>query len=172
MARSALEGIEVRFAASSATPQSLALVRPEGSRTFYRDLKDTLEVPSPSTDFVEFSAGCMAVLMSNVTWTCALLPLALEAGLPILTDVHDIQGLNNPCAQDYFRAATLLFFSAERLEDLVTTLHTLLERFSMRLVVAGLGSRGALLLERGGEVRHQTAFPVNVLSTGGAGDAL
>ena len=170
--RSALGGVQVRFAASSATPQSLALVRADGSRTFYRDPKDTLDAPSPSTDFVEQSAGCAAVLMSNVAWTRALLPLALEASLPILTDVHDIRDLDNPYDQDYFRAAEVLFLSAEQLEDPEATLHTLLERFSMRLIVAGWGARGALLLERGSALLHQSAFERPVLSTGGAGDAL
>ena len=170
--RAALEGIEVCFSPSSATPQSLALVRPDGSRTFYRDLKDTMGTAAPTTDFLNLITGCAAVLMTNINWTRPLLPLALEVGLPILTDVQDLRDLHNPYDQDYFRAADLLFLSAEHLEDPATVMESVLERFPARLVVAGWGQRGALLLERGGELYHQPAFPVGVLSTGGAGDTL
>ena len=51
-------------------------------------------------------------------------------------------------------------------------MQALQERHSTRLIVAGLGRLGALLLECGGEIHHQPAFPVPVASQGGAGDTL
>ena len=48
LVRPALSGVHVTFAPSARTPQSLAIVREDGSRVFHRDLGGTLRRGHPS----------------------------------------------------------------------------------------------------------------------------
>ena len=171
--RLGFDGIDACFAPTRVTPHTLALVRPDGTHTFYRDPGDTPDDPAPVTEFSNLLPGCVAALMTNVGWTRGLLPLARRAGLPILTDVQNIAALDNPYDAPYFAAADVLMLSAERLTDRAAFLRELLNRSQARLIVAGLGHEGALLLERGMDsLHHQPAFPVQTAHQGGAGDAL
>lgn len=173
LVRLSFGGIDATFAPTRVTPQTLALVRPGGTHTFYRDPGDTPDDVAPVAEFSNLLPGCVAAVMTNVGWTRGLLPVARQAGLPILTDVQDIAALDNPYDAPYFAAADVLMLSAERLKDRTAFLQELLNRSQARLIVAGLGREGALLLERGtGSLHHQPAFPVQTVHQGGAGDAL
>ncbi len=173
LVRARLGGVETRFVPTRSTPQTLALVRPDRMHTFYRDPGDTPEAPAPAAEFLEMLPGCAAALLTNVGWTCELLPVAQRAGAAILTDLQDIDGLDNPYDVPYFAAADVLLLSAERLAAPAELLYELMNRSRAALLVAGLGQEGALLLERGVDgVQHQPAFPVQAVHQGGAGDAL
>lgn len=172
VARLAMAGAETHFVPTSETPQSLVTLRPDGQHRFYRDLGDTPTAAAPKAMFQDLVAGCSAALLTNIGWTRELLPLAQAARLSILTDVQDIRGPDHPYDQAYFAAADVLFLSAEHLPDPATTMQALQERHSTRLIVAGLGRLGALLLDCGSEILHQPAFPVPIASQGGAGDTL
>ncbi|CAM3681833.1 Sugar or nucleoside kinase, ribokinase family [Deinococcus saxicola] len=173
LVRARLGGIETRFVPTRVTPQTLALVRPDGTHTFYRNPGATADAPAPITEFLEMLPGCPAALLTNVGWTRELLPLARRAGVPILTDVQSIAGLDNPYDAPYFAAADVLLLSAEHLSDPAALMRGLLNRSPARLVMAGLGEAGALLLERAVDgFHHQPAFPVQAVHRGGAGDAL
>lgn len=164
--------VEAHFAATGHTPLSLALVGPDGQHTFHRDLKDTPQAAAPVHAFESLCSGCSATILTNIGWTRDLLPIARAASLPILVDVQDIPGPDDPYNAPYFAAADVLFLSAARLRDPAATLRELSTRFPARLLVAGLGEQGALLLERGQDVQHQPAFPVDAVYYGGAGDTL
>ncbi|QLG13274.1 carbohydrate kinase family protein (plasmid) [Deinococcus sp. D7000] len=171
--RSRFNGVEAHFVTTRVTPQTLALVRPDGRHTFYRDPGDTPDAPAPTAEFSSLLPGCAAVLMTNVGWTRDLLPVARQAALPMLTDVQNIAALDSPYDAPYFAAADVLLLSAERLTNPAAFARELLNRSSARLIVAGLGHEGALLLERGSDqLHHQAAFPVQAVHQGGAGDAL
>lgn len=171
--RSRFGGVDAQFVATRITPQTLALVRPDGTHTFYRDPGDTPEAPSPTAEFSTLLPGCAAVLMTNVGWTRDLLPVARSAAVPILTDVQNIAALDHLYDAPYLAAANVLLLSAERLTNPAAFVRELLHRSSARWIVAGLGREGALLLERGSDhIHHQAAFPVQAVHQGGAGDAL
>lgn len=171
--RQTLQGIDTHFTPAQATPQSLALIRPDGTHTYYRDLKDTPEQIAPRAEFQAALEGCAAVLLGNIGWTRDLLPLARQAGIPVITDAQDISGLDDAYHQPYFQGAEVLLFSAARLNQPIQTLLALPQRSAAQLFIATLGDRGALLLERHSRtIHHQRAFPVQAVFHGGAGDAL
>ena len=172
LVRAAFADVDARFLPASATPQSLALVSADGAHAFYRDLKGLEDAPAPLEAARALLPGCAAALMTNVGWTRELLPLARAARVPILTDVQDLRGLDNPYDAPYFAAADVLLLSAAHLPDPAALLRALPGRSPARVLIAGLGVGGALLLERGGEVSHQPAFPAGASFAGGAGDTL
>ena len=172
LVRNAFPGVDVHFAPTASTPQSLAVVRQDGQHSFYRDLKDTPQAPAPVEVFRSALNGCAAALLTNIGWTRELLPVARAAGVPIVTDVQDIHDLSNRYDAPYFAHADVLFLSAAHLRDPAGTLRELAGLSPARLLITGLGESGALLLERGREVHWQPAFAVEAKLRGGAGDAL
>ncbi|THF88896.1 carbohydrate kinase family protein [Deinococcus sp. KSM4-11] len=171
--RQELDGIEWHAMPVRATAQTLALVRPDGRHTFYRDIKGNEQADTPVAAFRAALPGCGAALLTNIGWTRDLLPVARAAGVPIQTDVHEISSVDAPYDQPYLDAADVLLFSAARLTDPAGFLLALRECCRAHVIIAGLGEGGALLLERGADrVHHQPAFRVVATHRGGAGDAL
>ena len=160
------------FSAAS-TAQTLALVRPGGEHTFYRDGKGNHDLLAPQAAFQALLPGSAAALLTNIGWTRGLLPIARAAGIPIVTDVHNLAGLDHPYDQPYFEAADVLLLSAARLADPAAFVQALAGRTGANVIVAGLGEAGALRYERVvAGVYHQPAFAAEPVHLGGAGDAL
>ena len=173
LVRAELLEIDLHVFSAASTAQTLALVQPGGEHTFYRDGKGNHDLPAPCEVFRALLPDSAAALLTNIGWTRGLLPLARAAGIPIVTDVHDLTGLDHPYDQPYFEAADVLMLSAARLADPAAFVQALADRTRATLIVAGLGEAGALLYERGvGGVHHQPAFTVEAVHRGGAGDAL
>lgn len=161
------------FHVGARTGQSLVLSNASGARHVHTDVGGVASAAYPPELFDVALAGCDLTVLTNIDYTRPLLERAVAAGVPISTDLHAIQNLDNPYDQDYLAAASLLFFSGECLPNPLETVATLRRRFDPELAVVGLGEQGALLSERGRETVHVFAFSVaNILSTVGAGDAM
>lgn len=157
------------------TPQSVILYDAHGQRHALVDLKNVLEQPYPADRFVDAARGCAALILSNIAYCRALLPVAHTLELPIATDVHTLTDLDDPYNLPFLRAASVLFMSGERLpEPPEAWARRVLDRFGAQIVVIGLGERGALLARRAEDsIVHVPAVTTRpVVSTGGAGDAL
>jgi acarbose 7IV-phosphotransferase len=156
------------------TAQSVILYDGDGARAIHTDLKDIQERLYPTARFEAALDGCAAAIVGNINFSRPLLGLARTMGIPVITDLHALEDLENPYDRDFLEAAQVVFFSHERLhEPPETVARELLERFGAGLVVVGLGSRGALLVVRDEPVRLVPAANLRpVVSTVGAGDSL
>lgn len=159
----------------SATPQSVILVAPDGSRQIHCDLKDIQDTAYPADDCNSLLQGCEAVVACNINFSRPLLRRAAERRLLLASDVHVLADFDDAYNRDYLAASDILFLSHEKLP--VSPLHAVQElrqRYQPRIIVIGLGAEGALLAERGHIPLHQPAPPLQrpVVNTVGAGDAL
>lgn len=173
----ATDGMDDQFVAGQVahTPQSVGLYDSTGQRSFFTDLKDVLEQAYDPRLFQAAIQGCDLLVMTNVAYNRALLPLAKEAGVPIVTDVQAINQFDDLYNQPFMEAADILFMSGERLpQPPKQWAEAVMARFNPSLLVIGLGPHGALLAEREtGRTTHIAAVtPRPVVNTGGAGDAL
>jgi len=157
-----------------ATAQSVILYDGDGRRQINVDLKDIQERRYPAGRFRAAAAGAGAFVLCNINFNRELLPPARETGKPVLTDVHTLSDPADAYNADFMSAADALFLSDERLwAPPAEAARELSERYGCRVVVVGLGAKGALLLEKG---RSPVTVPAvrarKVVSTIGAGDAL
>lgn len=158
----------------SGTPQSVVLVAPDGSRQIMTDLKDIAKCPYPPTSFGRALRGVEMALLTNAPFVAPLLEIAVQAGIPVLTDLHVVERLDNPYDAPWLAAADFLFASAEGWHGAPEAMaQGLMERSRARVVVLGMGARGAMLLERGAVPMIVPAWSGGrVRNTTGAGDTL
>jgi len=177
--RSALhkEGINSGFVieAAAQTAQSVILYAPDGKRQIFVDLKDIQHQAYPLRLFEEAVPGCDLLALCNINFSRPFLPPARQAGIPIATDVHTINDLEDDYNRDFMEAAQILFMSDEWLpvppEEWA---RQIMDRYPAEIVVIGLGDQGALLAVRSDHFIQR--FPAvqtrPVVNTIGAGDAL
>lgn len=176
MLRGAIEGriAEPVLLGCDQTPQSTVLYDAGGRRKIYTDLKDMQERSVPAEVFARY-ADADAFCLCNINFARSLLPLAKAAGKPVFTDVHCLSDVRDAYNRDFMAQSDVLFLSDENIrgreEDFVRQLAA---EYPCRIIVVGMGGRGALLYERG-----TGAFTVSpavytrpVVNTVGAGDAL
>lgn len=162
-----------RFAPCKETPQSVVLYDSDGKRRVYTDLKDLQEQSLPEelyADIGDFDACCLC----NINFSRPLLEKAKSAGVPVFTDVHCLSDIRDEYNADFMRYADVLFLSNEHImdreEDFVRQLS---HEYPCQIIAVGMGSKGALLYERGNGFTMIPAVQTRqVVNTVGAGDAL
>ena len=155
------------------TPASVVLHEESGRRQVYSDLKDIQETDYPFQP--ELLNGIQLVTACNIRFNYPLLTLAQEHGIPIATDVHVLQDPDDAYNRPFLSAAEILFLSDERIPgDYWTFLREIRSRYGTRILVLGMGAKGALLLEQDQEdPLYLPAHNIGgVVNTVGAGDAL
>lgn len=168
-------GTEYICSASKATAQSVILYDEKGKRSIYCDLTDNQEQSFDEEIFRKSSQDSDVVVLCNINYTRNLIPLAKEMGLTIATDVHCLWNVNDEYNRDYIKGADILFLSNEnfigREEEFLKELK---EVSSAKIIVVGMGSKGALLYTR--DNNSFKVFPAvytrEVVNTIGAGDSL
>lgn len=165
---------DCRIAPCKETPQSVVLFDQNGRRRVYTDLKDMQELKLParvSADFDSFDGFCLC----NINYSRHLLDQAKRTGKPVFCDVHCLSDIHDAYNADFMRAADVLFLSNEafigREQDFVKNVA---DEYPCGIIVVGMGSKGAMLYERGCD-RFTTVSAVKtreVRNTVGAGDAL
>ena len=158
----------------TATPRSVVLVAPDGSRMVSTDLRDMPDARYPLERFRVALAGASWAVVTNIGFARPLLAVAREAGVPIAADVQAIDDLHDAYNAEWMAAADVLFCSHERLpmapEAWATAVH---DTYGCRIVVVGMGADGALVKVAGQPARQVPAVaPRGVISTAGAGDTL
>jgi acarbose 7IV-phosphotransferase len=160
---------------SSATAQSVILYDPDGRRQIHVDLKDIQELCYPETVARKALAGCDLAVLCNINFSRNIIKLAQESGAPIATDVHALADIDDPYNRDFLDAADILFLSDEALTGPPESVaQALLAKYGVKILVIGLGKKGALLAVReSGFITHYPAVITRtVVNTIGAGDAL
>ena len=162
-------------AAVDQTAQSVILYDRTGRRQIHTDLKDIQEQAYPAAAFRAAARDADLLVLCNINYSRAFLPLGKELGKPLATDVHAIADLDDAYNRDFMAHADILFMSHERLPVLPAAwARDVTARYAPAVLVIGLGAEGALLTGR--DVPGVTVVPAvttrPVVSTVGAGDAL
>ena len=157
------------------TPASAVLYDPNGRRQIYCDLKDIQEQSIDIAEAEPDLAWCDAAVLCNIGFNRGLIKRAKELGALTATDVHVLCDIEDDYNRGFMENADILFLSDEGLpcapEDFIRRLY---ERYHSRVIVIGMGAKGALLLDGGlGEMCLVPAYSGSrVVNTVGAGDAL
>ncbi|HNW34311.1 MAG TPA: carbohydrate kinase family protein [Candidatus Ozemobacteraceae bacterium] len=156
------------------TAHSAILVDREGRRQINLDLRKMQESVFPVDRFAAAARDADIAVLCNINFSRPLLFEARKLGKVIAADLHALGSLDDEYNRDWLENADILFMSHENLpcspEEFAGEL---LERFSTRLLVIGLGGDGAMLAGRDQEPKRFPAItPRPVVNTIGAGDAL
>jgi len=157
------------------TAQSVILYEMEGRRQIHTDLKDIQQQAYPLQKCKKAIETCDLAVICNINFARSLLAVARDAGKLIATDVHALVSLDHDYNQDYMHAADILFMSDEKLpEPLEDVAWEILNRFPTKILVIGMGKKGALLAVRedGFIGRYEAVKTRKVVNSIGAGDAL
>lgn len=157
------------------TPASVILFDPEGKRQVYCDLKDIQEQMLDPDDMTDAIAGVEAAALCNINFNRKLIRKAREMNKLTATDVHVLSNIEDDYNRDFMENADILFLSDEGLpcdaEEFIQRLH---ERYHSRIIVVGMGAKGALLFDS--DANLMKLIPAytagKVVNTVGAGDAL
>ena len=157
------------------TPTSVILFDPEGKRQVYCDLKDIQEQMLRPEDMSDVLAEADAAALCNINFNRALIKKARQMHKLTATDVHVLDNVENDYNRDFMENADILFLSDEGLpcshEDFIRQLH---ERYHNRVIVIGMGAKGALLLDSAEKrlINVPAYDKAKVVNTVGAGDSL
>jgi len=171
------EGIAHRFVYRELkqTPVTVALYDEEGRRQIYCDLKD---IQDKSMDFSRVEAAVKdsdAVVLCNTNFNRPLLKKVKRMNKLIASDVHVLHDSDDSYNKEFMEYADILFLSDEQLPcDVEHFMVEMKKKYSAKIIVIGLGCKGALLYERSKDSIYRfDAAPVDkVVNTLGAGDAL
>lgn len=155
------------------TPRSVVLHAPDGRRQINTDLDGALTTSFDASLFASEVAGADAAVLGNLDFSRPFLPIARDLGVPVVVDLQDVAGPDNPYDQD-FLAADILVMSHERLTSPPHEfLRDLSARSTARLMVLTLGAAGSLALTADDTGPwHTPAMDVGPLAnTTGAGDS-
>ena len=157
------------------TPVSTVLYDPQGKQQIYCDLKDIQEQSiQASTVLSELNDSELAVLC-NINFNRELIKKARQNGVLTATDVHVLSDINDEYNRDFMENADILFLSDEMLPCAANEFIQQIEnRFHNRIIVIGMGEKGAMLLDS--DTKEISLIPayhnIKIVNTIGAGDAL
>ncbi|MEU4148996.1 adenosine kinase [Streptomyces sp. NPDC026659] len=154
------------------TKRAVNLVGPDGRRLSLYDTSRAHPDDRFPAEVLRPLASAARHVHVTITHPCAeALPLLLETGVPLSTDLHDWDG-ENPYHEPFALAADLVFLSATALSDPESTMRHIVKHGRARTVVVTAGAEGAYLLSDGEPTHIPTAVPpAPVTDSNGAGDA-
>ncbi len=171
----ACDGIDLSgvFIDPAGAARSVNIVYPDGRRKNFYDGKGHMTLQPNLEQCRAVFRGARLAHFNIPNWARQLLPVAREEGLTVAVDLQDIVAPDDPYRRDFIEQADILFFSAANFADPSDLIRRLLAGRADRIVVCGMGSRGAGL----GTVEGLRFFPPvdlpeRVIDTNGAGDAL
>lgn len=118
--------------------------------------------------FQKLAVDAAAVVMDLSATSRALLPVAVDSGAPIWTDIHDYDGKAD-FQVPFIDAADYIFMNADGMPDPRPFMRARVEA-GASAIICTLGAEGAIAHDSGG--LHQVdSRPATVIDTNGAGDA-
>lgn len=157
------------------TPVSIALYDDNGKRQIYCDLKDIQERGMDFSRIEDAVLESDLVVLCNINFNRANLKHVKKIGKTIACDVHVLSDVNDEFNRDFMEYADILFLSDERLPCSADRfIRQLKETYPSKIIVIGMGEKGAMLYERDKDTVHKLAALSigNIVNTIGAGDAL
>lgn len=157
------------------TPVTVALYDEEGRRQIHCDLKDIQEKDMDFSKLEKVIEDSDLVVLCNINFNRQILKKVKEMGKVIASDVNVLSDMNDEYNKEFMEYADILFLSDEQLPCKAEEfLFKMKEKYSSKIIVIGLGKKGALLYERSEDkiYRLEAAHIGEVVNTLGAGDAL
>jgi len=170
-------GISDQFVLSTLkeTAQSVILYDNSGRRQIHTDLKDIQQFDYPKHLYKQAFEESVVSILCNINFNRHLLKESAQDRIPIATDVHAIQDVEDDYNKEFMAAASILFLSHENLkEEPQIFIQKLWERYQNEIIVVGMGEQGAML----GLIQKNSIFRIPairlspIVNTIGAGDAL
>jgi acarbose 7IV-phosphotransferase len=161
-----------------AQPRAMVLYDAGGRRANATDLRATPDLRYPVGSFtaaLDTGAPVDTAVLTNIGFTRPLIPVALDRGIPIATDLHQVDTVDNHYNQDWLRASQILACSHEQLRSTPEAwVEAVWRRFGTELVLVGCGPAGAVLGIRADRRiwRVPACTPRGLRYTSGAGDTL
>ncbi|MEU8272496.1 PfkB family carbohydrate kinase [Sphaerisporangium sp. NPDC049002] len=155
------------------TRRSVLLVGPNGRRLSLYDPRAAAGQRLPRDLYLPAISRARHVHASITDFSRHLYPELLELGVPVSTDLHDWDGVNDH-HKDFAYSSDVVFMSAAKLPDPGPVMRDILARGRASLVVCTAGASGAYLLgDAAGEPVLLPAAPLPgpVADSNGAGDA-
>lgn len=176
----AADGVDTSllFEDPEGTARSVNLVFPDGRRTFFFDGAGHMRLTPPGALVDAALAEATLVHSALPNWGRTVVARARARGIPVAVDLQDVRAVDDPYRADFGAAADLLFASAAHVPDPVGAARAWFDAGPARLVVFGMGPRGALLVQRRSDgspvVLHQTPpeLDLPIVDTTGCGDSL
>lgn len=170
-------GISAEYVLSTnkATAQSVVLYDNSGRRYIICDLADNQENSYDKEIFRKSVKNADVACLCNINFAAELIEIAKEENVLIATDVHCLSDIYDEYNSRFMKAADILFLSNENIKsrerEFVSELITL---YSPKVVVVGLGDKGALLYraDTGEFTGVPAVYTRPVVNTVGAGDSL
>jgi len=114
-------------------------------------------------------------VLSNIGFTRSLIPTVADQGIPIATDLHLVEWVDNRYNRDWMQAAHVLACSHEQLRGTPEAwIRAVWQTFGTDIVLVGCGAGGAMLgIRSGRQIWHvPAATPRGIRYASGAGDTL
>jgi sugar/nucleoside kinase (ribokinase family) len=153
----------------------VVLADENGYRMGFPYLVPADRTPYPFDALAAQARGADLLVLTNTSFVRALVEPSRALAIPIATDVHLIEDLDDAYNRPWLQAAQVLFCSHERLpEPPISWVASVFGRYpKCRIVGIGLGDRGAMAGLRNGQLIEASAVPPKkVVNTMGAGDSL
>jgi len=181
--RTAFEHDGVQIVAESLDPEGTArsvnLMTPDGRRRAFYDGRGHMTAPLPQPASVLLDHKPRLALFHLSDWCRRLLPTDRTRDMLVAVDLQDVEHPDDAYRADFVAAADVVFASAANLADPVAAAHAWLgpdddnAGSRPRLVVVGMGARGAAAITRRAEVTvPPPPLDLPIVDTNGAGDAL
>lgn len=160
---------------TGSTAQSVVLYDKEGKRRIFCDLKDFQQQSYSEDLFLKAALDCDTLCLCNINFSRNLLSIAKSMGKTIACDVHTLYDIHDDYNRDYMEHADILFLSNEHIigkeEQFLVELK---EEYNCKIIVVGMGSKGALMYVRDEDrFYHCDAVKTReIVNTVGAGDSL
>lgn len=159
------------------TPSSAILYDDEGKRQIYCDLKDIQTAEYPIDEKIKNAIKeCDIAIICNTNYNRNILKYVKSIKIPVATDVHVLNDIEDEYNKEFMENADILFLSDEQIEgDHEVFISKLKDRYrNLKIVVLGRGNKGAMMYTRNDDMIR--VFPAvelgKVVNTVGAGDAL
>ena len=159
------------------TPSSAILYDDEGKRQIYCDLKDIQSAEYPIDEKIKNAIKeCDIAIICNTNYNRNILKYVKSIKIPVATDVHVLNDIEDEYNKEFMENADILFLSDEQIEgDHEVFISKLKDRYrNLKIVVLGRGNKGAMMYTRNDDMIR--VFPGvelgKVVNTVGAGDAL
>ena len=163
------------FPLIDSTPQSVVLYDEVGNRRICLDLKNIQEINYPIDEIQPALMDIELAIVCNINFSRDLLKMLKSRGVCIATDVHVVDSVEDSFNKDFMEFADILFLSNEHLVGRERDfLDQLINKFQNKIIVIGMGCKGALMYERLNNKisMHSPVHTRKIVNTIGAGDAL
>lgn len=158
----------------SATPHTIVLFSDEKTRQIINDLKESIHVEYEEMLFEKAVADCDTVVLCNSNYARPYLKRAKQLGKKIITDVHEIQDINDEHNKEFMEYADVLCLNSTHLKEPYETFIKEIEaKYSNEIIILGMGEKGAMLYVK--KDNFIGSFPTvrtrKIVNTVGAGDS-